>query len=82
MERETGVRSKQESVHSTQYCVLVSRAPAAPPKARTACYWKHYGCVLVTNYRDFLLVVKEPGETTPCVEGRYRLADRVTVFRG
>ena len=30
--------------------------------------------MLVTNYRDFLLVVKEPGDKTPRVEGRYRLA--------
>ena len=47
---------------------------------QVARYWKHYGCVLVTNYRDFLLVVKEPRETTPRVEGRYRLADDEPAF--
>ena len=45
-------------------------------------YWKHYGCVLVTNYRDFLLVVKEPDEKAPRVEGRYQLAaDEETFWR-
>ncbi len=49
--------------------------PQTADGRQVARYWKHYGCVLVTNYRDFLLVVKEPGDKTPRVEGRYRLAD-------
>ena len=48
--------------------------PQTADGRQVARYWKHYGCVLVTNYRDFLLVVKEPGDKTPRVEGRYRLA--------
>lgn len=47
---------------------------------QVARYWKHYGCVLVTNYRDFLLVVKEPGQAQPRVEGRYQLADDEPAF--
>ena len=34
--------------------------PQTADGRQVARYWKHYGCVLVTNYRDFLLVVKEP----------------------
>jgi hypothetical protein len=37
-------------------------------------YWKHYGTILVTNYRDFLLVASEGGSATPRVEARYELA--------
>lgn len=48
--------------------------PQTADGRQVARYWKHYGCVLVTNYRDFLLVVREPGEKTPRVEGRYQLA--------
>src|SRR5262249_54718173 len=36
-------------------------------------YWQHYGCVLVTNYRDFLLVVRH-ADGQVRVEGRYPLA--------
>ena len=43
--------------------------PQTADGRQVARYWKHYGCVLVTNYRDFLLVVKEPDEKTPRVEG-------------
>jgi hypothetical protein len=57
-------------------------APLTADGRQVARYWKHYGCVLVTNYRDFLLVVKEPGEKTPRVEGRYQLAaDEDTFWR-
>ena len=56
--------------------------PQTADGRQVARYWKHYGCVLVTNYRDFLLVVKEPGDKTPRVEGRYRLAaDEETFWR-
>jgi hypothetical protein len=48
--------------------------PQTADGRQVARYWKHYGCVLVTNYRDFLLVVKEPGDKMPRVEGSYRLA--------
>ena len=48
--------------------------PQTADGRQVARYWKHYGCVLVTNYRDFLLVVREPDEKTPRVEGRYQLA--------
>src|SRR5207245_5834839 len=37
-------------------------------------YWNHYGCVLVTNYRDFLVVAREGNSTKPKVEARYQLA--------
>ena len=39
--------------------------PQTADGRQVARYWKHYGCVLVTNYRDFLLVVKEPDAKTP-----------------
>jgi hypothetical protein len=56
--------------------------PQTADGRQVARYWKHYGCVLVTNYRDFLLVVKEPDEKTPRVEGRYQLApDEETFWR-
>lgn len=42
-------------------------------------YWDHYGYVLVTNYRDFLLVVRQP-DGTPRVEGRFQLAANVEAF--
>ena len=48
--------------------------PQTADGRQVARYWKHYGCVLVTNYRDFLLVIKEPEAKTPTVVGRYRLA--------
>jgi hypothetical protein len=48
--------------------------PQTADGRQVARYWKHYGCVLVTNYRDFLLVVKEPDAKTPSVVGRYQLA--------
>lgn len=34
--------------------------PATADGKQVAKYWKHYGHVLVTNYRDFLLVVRQP----------------------
>lgn len=42
-------------------------------------YWKHYGYVLVTNYRDFLLIVKQE-DGKPRVEGRYQLAANAESF--
>jgi hypothetical protein len=48
--------------------------PQTADGRQVARYWKHYGCVLVTNYRDFLLVIKEPEAKTPTVVGRYQLA--------
>jgi hypothetical protein len=56
--------------------------PQTADGRQVARYWKHYGCVLVTNYRDFLLVMKEPGDKTPRVEARYSLAaDEGTFWR-
>ncbi|MGO8749727.1 MAG: N-6 DNA methylase [Thermoguttaceae bacterium] len=56
--------------------------PQTADGRQVARYWKHYGCVLVTNYRDFLLVLKEPSEKTPQVQGRYQLAaDEETFWR-
>lgn len=56
--------------------------PRTADGRQVARYWKHYGCVLVTNYRDFLLVVKEPDEKTPRVESFYQLApDEETFWR-
>jgi hypothetical protein len=54
--------------------------PQTADGRQVARYWKHYGCVLVTNYRDFLLVVKEPNEKAPHVEGRYQLAANEETF--
>ena len=59
---------------------LADDVPQTADGRQVARYWKHYGCVLVTNYRDFLLVVKEPGDKTPRVEGRYRLAADEAAF--
>ncbi len=42
-------------------------------------YWKRYGCVLVTNYRDFLLVVREP-DGKARVEAQFRLATDAESF--
>jgi hypothetical protein len=42
-------------------------------------YWQRYGCVLVTNYRDFLLVVRAP-DGKPRVESRFRLASDAESF--
>jgi hypothetical protein len=56
--------------------------PQTADGRQVARYWRHYGCVLVTNYRDFLLAVKEPGDKTPRVEARYSLAaDEGTFWR-
>jgi hypothetical protein len=59
---------------------LADDVPQTADGRQVARYWKHYGCVLVTNYRDFLLVVKEPGDKMPRVEGRYRLAADEAAF--
>jgi hypothetical protein len=32
--------------------------PQTADGKQVARYWRHYGCVLVTNYRDFLVVVR------------------------
>ena len=40
---------------------------------QVAKYWKQYGCVLVTNYRDFVLVVTDE-RGAPKVEHRFSLA--------
>lgn len=42
-------------------------------------YWKQYGYVLVTNYRDFLLVVKQP-DGTARIEAHYQLAPSAKSF--
>jgi hypothetical protein len=42
-------------------------------------YWKHYGCVLVTNYRDFLMVVRQ-SDGRPRVEGQYQIAPTLDRF--
>jgi hypothetical protein len=42
-------------------------------------YGRRYGCVLVTNYRDFLLVVRQP-DGKPRVEVRYQLAPDAESF--
>ena len=42
-------------------------------------YWKHYGYVLVTNYRDFLLVVRQSADQAR-VEVRYSLAQVAESF--
>ncbi|MBI1918805.1 MAG: N-6 DNA methylase [Planctomycetes bacterium] len=46
---------------------------------QVARYWKHYGYVLVTNYRDFLLVVRQAADQTR-VEARYSLAPDAETF--
>jgi hypothetical protein len=53
--------------------------PQTADGKQVARYWRHYGYVLVTNYRDFLLVVRQPdGEVR--VEGRYPLAPDAETF--
>ncbi|MFM9997041.1 MAG: N-6 DNA methylase [Phycisphaerales bacterium] len=37
-------------------------------------YWKHYGFVLVTNFREFVLVARDADTGKPRIELRYRLA--------
>jgi hypothetical protein len=44
--------------------------PQTADGAQVAKYWKQYGIVLVTNYRDFLLVACD-SNNKPRVEGRY-----------
>jgi hypothetical protein len=46
---------------------------------QVARYWRQYGYVLVTNYRDFLLVVRRNGNEAR-VEGRYQLAADAEAF--
>jgi hypothetical protein len=53
--------------------------PATADGTQVARYWQRYGCVLVTNYRDFLLVVRQP-EGKARVEGRYQLAPSAEAF--
>jgi hypothetical protein len=36
---------------------VADNVPTTADGRQVARYWKHYGCVLVTNRRDFLLVV-------------------------
>lgn len=58
--------------------VVETKAPAddvpqTADGAQVAKYWKQYRIVLVTNYRDFLLVACD-ADNKPRVEGRYSLA--------
>ena len=53
--------------------------PATADGAQVTRYWQRYGCVLVTNYRDFLLVVRQP-DGKARVEGRYQLAVNADAF--
>jgi hypothetical protein len=46
---------------------------------QVARYWKHYGLVLVTNYRAFALVGRN-GSGEPAVLERFTLADTETAF--
>jgi hypothetical protein len=58
---------------------MTEDTPQTADGKQVARYWKHYGCVLVTNYRDFLLVIKHlDGEVR--VEGRYTLASDPETF--
>jgi hypothetical protein len=53
--------------------------PDTADGTQVARYWQRYGCVLVTNYRDFLLVVRQP-DGWARVEGRYPLAPSAEAF--
>jgi hypothetical protein len=53
--------------------------PETADGAQVSRYWQHYGCVLVTNYRDFLLVVRQ-ADGKSRVEGRYQLAPTPEAF--
>ena len=44
-------------------------------------YWKHYGLVLVTNYRDFVLVGRDEQDRPLRLE-TYRMAESEADFRG
>src|SRR5258706_8624475 len=53
--------------------------PITADGAQVAKYWKQYGVVLVTNYRDFLLVAPD-GDHKARVEGRYSIAANEEAF--
>ena len=53
--------------------------PETADGTQVAKYWKRHGLVLVTNYRDFLLVVKENGNRAR-VEARYTIAADAAAF--
>jgi hypothetical protein len=55
------------------------RVPDTADGEQVTRYGKRYGCVLVTNYWDFLLVYRDPGGK-PRVECRYQLADSPDAF--
>jgi hypothetical protein len=46
---------------------------------QVSAYWQHYGCVLVTNYREFWLVVRRSA-TDVRVEMRYSLSESPEEF--
>jgi hypothetical protein len=54
-------------------------APDTADGAQVTRYWQRYGYVLVTNYRDFLLIVKQSSDKAR-VEGRYQLAANAEAF--
>lgn len=43
-------------------------------------YWKHYGYVLVTNFREFVLVARDTTTNEPRIEARYRLSAKADAF--
>lgn len=53
--------------------------PDTADGAQVTRYWRRYGCVLVANYRAFLLIVRQP-DGTARVEGRYELAADADAF--
>ena len=58
---------------------FADRVPDTADGEQVTRYGKRYGCVLVTNYWDFLLVYRDPG-AKPRVEYRYQLADGSDAF--
>ncbi len=41
---------------------------------QVAKYWKHYGYVLVTNFREFVFVARDARTGQACVEARYQMS--------
>jgi len=58
---------------------FAEETPQTADSRQVSRYWQHYGCVLVTNDRDFLLVAKQTNGK-PKIESRYRLADSAEEF--
>lgn len=62
------VKSTKDNIHDTASGDQVSK------------YWNRYGFVLVTNFREFLLVARDAETGEPRIETRYRLSATSEAF--